>query len=468
MVGKTRTMSASDRSFVITSYAFTIRGYADKGSPTNHPLELGRGVQIMQNWYTQTKEIVTKDRPSVVDFPANLSNPDLLMGYHNVYYYVAAWCVLFSAMEKLSTYDPALQTFCMYLPRVRSRLRNVWNRLNTCPVMPQVIAHAIRNGPPLGPSTRMPLMIRCPSHVFFPTVANGGPAAGGLGASYVWTVFDTLATAQAFVSWLENLVGWLENGNATSAADMRAMKDMMNQATASGKMGVPFVKGVLPDITEVPGLTMDPGVLTDCIARAVLLKNVIQAGADDLAVWPVQGIALLLNRIPILGIGPATSYDGTLWGAPKFGGLANVVDGTYKKAVASTGFLAGTDIPARCSLENTEFREGANYDPEDPWKQRVYEYSARGSYSLAGGNDGSGDWSSVTDIRRVLTLDPIAQHVLAGHLADMVLSGTDVSPFLQDLDVDRWWLVDPNDLVLRTFRIFGASLGLTMEQPAKP
>jgi hypothetical protein len=148
------------------------------------------------------------------------------------------------------------------------------------------------------------------------------------------------------VTGLESVERWLEIGSAAIATDFVGMKDLidMSRDIIPGA----FVAG-LPRSDELPGLSVDTGVATDLLRRAVFRKDVVTAGTDRWIAFPTPQIAVFGDRIPVVGLGVPTPSDFMLLGAPKYASLFAAAALAQSADVDSDIIVPGTDF----QMQNT-------------------------------------------------------------------------------------------------------------------
>lgn len=317
---KPKTLITGDVLLRAQMWAFSMKGYQDYGTPTNVVLGLDDGEVLLQDWYSLVRDMA-KRTLKYKHLPTSLTDTDMLRKIMDVYFWAVANTGVLLNLNRLLQYNQALANVAVYVPRYASRITRVWRRLSTIPMPPFLKAHAVRNSQIVFAPGVLAPTLRLWSPLFLLASGSGGPTITSGALNYRIGELLTGDTAgvpylQSLVNDLESVAKWLEVGTPAIIDDFVAVKDLIDMS-ADIVPGT-FTQGI-PQPQSLPGLSSDPGVITDLLRRAVFRKDVITAGTDRWIMFPVPEMSEFGDRIPVCGFGQPTMYDFCLMGAPKYG-----------------------------------------------------------------------------------------------------------------------------------------------------
>jgi len=322
-------------------WGFSVRGYFGDAAP---PLQLGvpDGEQLLRDWYSLVRDMA-KRALKYKHLPTTLTDTDMLIYIMDVYYYLVANLATLINMNRLLQWNPGFARIGQQLPKYMSRITRLWRRASVLAMPTFLKMHAIRNGQIVHVPGVLAPTFRLWSPEFL--LSTNGPTITALNYD-MDTILCSDAHMGTFVTNLESAERWLEVGDPDIATDFIAVMDLIN-------MTMDIVPGAfdagLPRPEDCPGLSQDPGVLTDLLRRAVFRKDVITAGTDKWIVFPCAEVTQLGGRIPVVGFGSPQLHDFTLLGAPKYGFFDSDLTLIYGD-VDSTFCIPGTEIPLQGNM----------------------------------------------------------------------------------------------------------------------
>jgi hypothetical protein len=339
VASKPKAMIGAEVMARLMTWGFTSRCYATYGEVTIGMTEMQSQEVMLQDWYGLAREM-GKRSLKYKHLPTTLTDTDMLIYLLDAYFYVLANLTTLVNLNRLPHFSAAFSDLAQYIPRYMSRITRLWRRLSAMPMPPFIKAHAIRAGQVAYMPGVLAPTVRLWSPCFLLATASGGPTPNSL-AFDVSGILTSTANLDTFVGNLETVERWLESGTAAIATDFIAVKDLVDMTIDV----VPHAwEPGLPASDSMPGLSSEPGLLTDLLRRAVFRKDVVGAGTDRWILFPGLGMAEFQERIPVAGFGQPSVYDFMGMGAPKFGILEVSGDEEIVSNVDGDFAVFGTDF----------------------------------------------------------------------------------------------------------------------------
>jgi hypothetical protein len=324
----------------VTGWMASVRGYKDYGTVLdgqNPGFE--KAEELLQDWYGHVRDM-GKRNLKYKHLPTSLTDTDMLIYLLDAYFFVVANLVSLLNLNRMAQYNMGFANVSEFLPRYMSRITRLWRRTSALAMPNFWKAMAIRGGSiVIGPVA--PTMRFWASDMLLVS-GSGGPTLEVLYPHKWVDVLQSNVFLGYLVSNLEAVERWLEIGTATILDDFIAVKDLIDMTNDI----VPgsFATG-LPEASSLPGLSVDPTVMSDILTRAALYKDVVDEGTDRWSIFPVPAMDEFAGRIPVCGMGQPGLFDFCSLGAPKLGYFTVV------------GARSG-DVDDDVRIIGTEFRVG--------------------------------------------------------------------------------------------------------------
>jgi hypothetical protein len=288
-------------------------------------------------------------------------------------------------------------------------------------------------------------------HIRMMVLRDAGPLMDlSASASFARTLFSTLTSAQYLDAYLTDLITMCEvlegitGTDTTTKSDVIAMKEVFEYASGVENFAPAYRQG-LPVLMGIPGLIEDDSLLNDFYCRSIYSRN---AGNNQVTLFPVVGMTVFGDLIPVKGFGSPGINEFTLMGGAKTGLLDSTQNLSYTAATDEER-LFGTDVPVHMDSIPTYDKPGPNYEV----------YTREDADELL--ESDNFDFNDGTAIRTFINgAHPHTKHIYFWHLWASLLT-TDIEyRALNRVPTDYEIWMNPDDLGVHHAMYIATSMGL--------